>query len=60
MGLGFQLAGTEGCFFSAAVPENCFGHTGFTGTSLMVEPESGFWVLLLTVGFARIRQKNAG
>ena len=47
-GLGFQLAGTPDCFFSAEVPENCFGHTGFTGTSLMVEPETGFWVLLLT------------
>ncbi len=47
-GLGFQLAGTPDCFFSAAVPDRAFGHTGFTGTSLMVEPESGFWVLLLT------------
>lgn len=47
-GLGFQLAGTDGCFFSPAVPEWAFGHTGFTGTSLMVEPESGFWVVLLT------------
>ena len=47
-GLGFQIAGSEGCFFSAAVPETCFGHTGFTGTSLLVEPETGFWVMLLT------------
>lgn len=47
-GLGFQLAGTPDCFFSAAVPDRTFGHTGFTGTSLLVEPESGFWVLLLT------------
>ena len=47
-GLGFQLAGSEGCFFSPAVPDRCFGHTGFTGTSLMVEPETGFWVLLLS------------
>ncbi len=47
-GLGFQLAGTPDCFLSAAVPEGTFGHTGFTGTSLLVEPESGFWVLLLT------------
>ena len=46
-GLGFQIAGTPDCFFSAAVPDACFGHTGFTGTSLLVEPESGFWVLLL-------------
>jgi CubicO group peptidase (beta-lactamase class C family) len=30
------------------VPDRCFGHTGFTGTSLLVEPETGFWVLLLT------------
>ena len=47
-GLGFQIAGSPGCFFSPAVPDRCFGHTGFTGTSLLVEPESGFWVLLLT------------
>ena len=46
-GLGFQIAGSPDCFFSDAVPESCFGHTGFTGTSLLVEPESGFWVLLL-------------
>ena len=47
-GLGFHMAGTEGCFFSASVPDECFGHTGFTGTSLMVEPATGFWVLLLS------------
>ena len=47
-GLGFHLAGTPECFFSDAVPTACFGHTGFTGTSLLVEPETGFWVLLLT------------
>ena len=47
-GLGFHLAGTPDCFFSAAVPDACFGHTGFTGTSLVVEPATGFWVLLLT------------
>ncbi len=47
-GLGFQIAGTPDCFFSDKVPENCFGHTGFTGTSLMIEPGTGLWVLLLT------------
>ena len=47
-GLGFQIAGSPDCFFSASVPDACFGHTGFTGTSLLVEPQSGFWVLLLT------------
>ena len=47
-GLGFQIAGSPGCFFSVGVPDTCFGHTGFTGTSLLVEPDSGFWVLLLS------------
>ena len=47
-GLGFHLAGTPDCFFSTAVPADCFGHTGFTGTSLLVEPGTGFWVLLLS------------
>lgn len=47
-GLGFHLAGTELNYMSDKVPDHCFGHTGFTGTSLMVEPDTGFWVLLLT------------
>lgn len=47
-GLGFHLAGTELNFMSDRVPDHCFGHTGFTGTSLMVEPDTGFWVVLLT------------
>ena len=47
-GLGFHLAGTEWNYMSDKVPDHCFGHTGFTGTSLMVEPDTGFWVLLLT------------
>ena len=47
-GLGFHLAGTPDCFFSNQVPDSCFGHTGFTGTSLMIDPATGFYVLLLT------------
>ena len=58
-GLGFQIAGSPDCFFSDAVPENCFGHTGFTGTSLLVEPESGFWVLLLTNRVYPTRESTA-
>ena len=46
-GLGFQIAGTQGSFFGD-MPHTTFGHTGFTGTSIVVEPESGFWTLLLT------------
>ena len=58
-GLGFQLAGTPDCFFSSAVPDRCFGHTGFTGTSLMVEPESGLWVLLLSNRVYPTRENTA-
>lgn len=47
-GLGFHLAGTPENFMGDLVPDTAFGHTGFTGTSLMVEPESGFFVVLLT------------
>ena len=58
-GLGFQIAGSQGCFFSPDVPETCFGHTGFTGTSLLVEPDSGFWVLLLSNRVYPTRESTA-
>ena len=58
-GLGFHLAGTPECFFSDAVPPACFGHTGFTGTSLIVEPETGFWVLLLANRVYPTRENTA-
>lgn len=58
-GLGFHLAGTPDCFFSQSVPAGCFGHTGFTGTSLMVEPETGFWVLLLSNRVYPTRESTA-
>jgi len=58
-GLGFQIAGSPGCFFSPDVPPACFGHTGFTGTSLLVEPESGFWVLLLSNRVYPTRESTA-
>ncbi len=47
-GLGFQLGGTWGCFLGALLPQEAFGHTGFTGTSIAVDPETGFWAVLLT------------
>ncbi len=46
-GLGFILAGPNapaGDLMSAA----SFGHTGFTGTSLWVDPEIGLYAVLLT------------
>lgn len=47
-GLGFQLGGVEGSFFGDLFPETAFGHTGFTGTSIAIDPETGFYVILLS------------
>ena len=47
-GLGFHLAGTPENFMGDVFPYASFGHTGFTGTSLAVDPETGFFVVLLT------------
>lgn len=46
-GLGFHLSGNSKSFFCKDTTA-CFGHTGFTGTSLAVDSESGVWILLLT------------
>lgn len=49
-GLGFQLrpplAETAAC--GDLMAEGSFGHTGFTGTSLYVDSQSGLWGILLT------------
>jgi CubicO group peptidase (beta-lactamase class C family) len=47
-GLGFQLGGTWGCFLGELTPPEAFGHTGYTGTSIAVDPTTGFWAVLLT------------
>jgi len=47
-GLGFHLAGTPENFMGDLFPETSFGHTGFTGTSLAIDPETGFFVILLS------------
>ncbi|WP_419505091.1 serine hydrolase domain-containing protein [Allofournierella sp.] len=47
-GLGFQLAGAPGDFFGPLFSPAGFGHTGFTGTSLAVDPAGGLFVVLLT------------
>lgn len=46
-GLGFHLPGP--CSFHGDLfPTDSFGHTGFTGTSILVDPHSGLYVVLLT------------
>jgi len=47
-GLGFCLGGTTGSFMGDLFPDIAFGHTGFTGTSLVVEPTTGLFAVLLT------------
>lgn len=46
-GLGWQL-GSEGSSAGELASERVFGHTGFTGTSLWVDPEQNWFGVLLT------------
>ena len=47
-GLGFNLARSPKNFLGDLMSPRAFGHTGFTGTSIAVDPETGLWVVLLT------------
>lgn len=47
-GLGFHLAGSPGNFLGEEMSPQAFGHTGFTGTSFAIDPETGLWLVLLT------------
>lgn len=46
--LGWDTPGQPGTGASGSrVSANSFGHTGFTGTSIWIDPERGTWVVLL-------------
>ena len=47
-GLGFNLAGSPRNFLGDLMSPRAYGHTGFTGTSIALDPDSGLWVVLLT------------
>ncbi|WP_168118561.1 serine hydrolase domain-containing protein [Paenibacillus sp. HB172176] len=48
-GLGWQLASEAGgFFFGDYASRQAFGHTGFTGTSLLFDPERDAQIILLT------------
>lgn len=47
-GLGFNLARSPKNFLGDLMSSRTFGHTGFTGTSIAVDPETGLWVVLIT------------
>lgn len=47
-GLGFNLAGSPKNFLGDLMGPRAYGHTGFTGTSIAVDPDTGLWVVVLT------------
>ncbi|HIQ04501.1 MAG TPA: carboxylesterase [Anaerolineae bacterium] len=47
-GLGWMLRAREGASCGRYFSQNSFGHTGFTGTSVWVDPTVGLIVVLLT------------
>lgn len=47
-GLGFNLAGSPRNFLGDLMSSRAYGHTGFTGTSIAINPDTGLWVVLLT------------
>lgn len=47
-GLGFLLTGSKPTFAGDLFSNGSFGHTGFTGTSIMVDKATGLYVILLT------------
>ncbi len=47
-GLGWQLASTAGCSAGPGLGPRAFGHTGFTGTSVWVDPDLDAVFVLLT------------
>ncbi len=56
-GLGFHMP-APGSFFGDLFPPESFGHTGFTSTSLAVDPTSGLYVVLLTNRVHPTRENN--
>lgn len=47
-GLGFQLKGNQEFPGGKGLSSGSYGHTGFTGTSIYVDRETGLWGVLLT------------
>jgi CubicO group peptidase (beta-lactamase class C family) len=46
--VGWQLAATPGAAAGPHLPRESLGHTGFTGTSLWIDPVGGWILILLT------------
>lgn len=58
-GLGFNLAHSPRNFLGDLMSPRAFGHTGFSGTSIAVDPNYGLWVVLLTNRICPTRNNTA-
>lgn len=58
-GLGFNLAGSPRNFLGDLMSRRAYGHTGFTGTSIAIDPDTGLWVVLLTNRVCPTRENTA-
>lgn len=58
-GLGFNLARSPRNFLGDLMSAHAYGHTGFTGTSIALDPETGLWVVLLTNRVCPTRENTA-
>ena len=57
--LGWMLAATPGCSAGPNLPPDAFGHTGFTGTSVWVDPHKRrVFILLTNRVHPRVRDKG--
>lgn len=56
--LGWDTKSAEGSSAGTLLSERSFGHTGFTGTSLWIDPERQLYVILLTNRVHPTREDN--
>ena len=59
-GLGFQLKGMQLFPGGERMSPGSYGHTGFTGTSLYIDRDSGLWGILLTNAVHYGRENREG
>jgi len=56
--LGWDTKSAEGSSAGTLFSPSSFGHTGFTGTSIWIDPERGIYVILLTNRVHPTRENN--
>ena len=64
-GLGWDMRSPYSKVFNASFPAGSFGHTGYTGTSIWIEPRSKTFLIILTNrlypnGKGQVKQLRAG